>query len=31
MRKRMRFVLVDDADEVLAAALEKKRRGTRAG
>jgi ATP-dependent Lon protease len=31
LRKRMRFVLVDDADEVLAAALEKKRRGTRAG
>jgi ATP-dependent Lon protease len=31
LRKRMRFVLVDDVDEVLDAALEKKRRGTRAG
>jgi ATP-dependent Lon protease len=31
LRKRMRFVLVDDADEVLDAALEKKRRGRDAG
>ena len=31
LRKRMRFVLVDDVDEVLDAALEKKRRGPRAG
>ena len=31
LRKRMRFVLVDDVSEVLDAALEKKRRGTRAG
>jgi ATP-dependent Lon protease len=31
LRKRMRFVLVDDADEVLDAALEKKRRGRNAG
>jgi ATP-dependent Lon protease len=31
LRKRMRFVLVDDVDEVLEAALEKKRRGRNAG
>jgi ATP-dependent Lon protease len=31
LRKRMKFVLVDDVDEVLDAALEKKRRATRAG
>jgi ATP-dependent Lon protease len=31
LRKKMRFVLVDDVDEVLDAALEKKRRATRAG
>jgi ATP-dependent Lon protease len=31
LRKRMRFVLVDDVDEVLDAALEKKRRGRRPG
>jgi ATP-dependent Lon protease len=31
LRKRMRFVLVDDVDEVLDAALEKRRRRTRAG
>jgi len=31
LRKRMRFVLVDDVSEVLDAALEKKRRSTRAG
>jgi ATP-dependent Lon protease len=31
LRKRMRFVLVDDVDEVLDAALEKKRRRARAG
>jgi ATP-dependent Lon protease len=31
LRKRMRFVLVDDVDEVLEAALEKKRRRARAG
>ena len=27
LRKRMKFVLVDSEDEVLAAALEKRRRG----
>jgi ATP-dependent Lon protease len=31
LRRRMRFVLVDDADEVLDAALEKKRRGRQPG
>jgi ATP-dependent Lon protease len=31
LRKKMRFVLVDDVDEVLDAALEKKRRPARAG
>jgi ATP-dependent Lon protease len=31
LRKKMRFVLVDDVDEVLDAALEKKRRGAGAG
>ena len=31
LRKRMRFVLVDDVGEVLDAALEKKRRGRNAG
>jgi ATP-dependent Lon protease len=31
LRKRMKFVLVDDVDEVLDAALEKKRRRARAG
>jgi ATP-dependent Lon protease len=31
LRKRMKFVLVDDVGEVLAAALEKKRRPARAG
>jgi ATP-dependent Lon protease len=31
LRKRMRFVLVDDVSEVLDAALEKKRRGRNPG
>jgi ATP-dependent Lon protease len=31
LRKRMKFVLVDDVDEVLDAALEKKRRRRNAG